>query len=141
MKSQDKNTLAYLVQKAMDNMGLKQEDLAEKTGVKQPVISRLVNGGKNIGTKNIFEILKALNLLNDIDLMCSVGCDEELREVCKKVKSVRDSQSHWWDSLQQNINSFKIGADNEGNNIRCITRTGRAYRIEKEGRVIYLDFL
>jgi len=41
MKSQEENTLAYIIQHKMDKLKLTQNDLAKNSGVQQPIISRL----------------------------------------------------------------------------------------------------
>lgn len=75
--------------------------------------------------------------------LCIVNCDLEMMNICKKIKTIRDSKTHWWDSLKQNIDSFKIGLDNDvekGPSSDMPKKTGQAYRIKTVGRVIYVKF-
>lgn len=132
MESQEKNTLADIIRKRMDSLKLNQEALAQLSGVRQPVISRLVNGGANIGTDNIFALLKALNLLNDINTLCSVQCDKELREICAKVKEIMDSKTHWWTSLEQNINSFHKGMESDRGSTSGTQKPARRTGLKKK---------
>ncbi len=44
---------------------------------------------------------------------CSIGCDEDLMDLCRKVKAIIESKTHWADSLRSNIKSFKKGLDND----------------------------
>jgi len=39
--------------------------------------------------------------------------DKNIKDLCEKVKILIDSKTHWGDSLQANINSFKVGYDND----------------------------
>jgi len=57
--------------------------------------------------------LDDLLLENKSKVECFVNCDEEMTEICRKIKELRDSRSHWWDSLDANIKSFKKGLDND----------------------------
>lgn len=45
--------------------------------------------------------------------ICDVGCDEHIMELCKKVKDVVESGTHWGASLEANIHSFKAGLDGD----------------------------
>lgn len=42
-----------------------------------------------------------------------IKCSEEIAKLCKKVKDVVESKTHWGTSLEANIHSFKAGLDNE----------------------------
>jgi len=44
---------------------------------------------------------------------CPVMCDEAMMRICADIKKIRDSKSHWWGSLSANIDSFKIGLEND----------------------------
>ena len=44
---------------------------------------------------------------------CSINCDERIMDLCRKVKEVVESDSHWGKSLEANIHSFKSGLDND----------------------------
>jgi transcriptional regulator with XRE-family HTH domain len=60
-----KNTLVDLIKKAMNEKGWKQFELAAKSGVPQPVLSRLLAGSVNIKVDSIYKILSSLDLLNE----------------------------------------------------------------------------
>jgi hypothetical protein len=51
---------------------------------------------------------------------CRVKCDKKLRGLCKKVKEVVESKTHWGKSLEANIESFKIGLDGDEKHERDI---------------------
>ena len=40
--------------------------------------------------------------------------DKNIKDLCEKVKILIESKTHWGDSLQANINSFKVGYDHDG---------------------------
>ena len=44
---------------------------------------------------------------------CPVQCDENMQDLCKEVKEVIESKTHWGSSLEANIHSFKAGLDND----------------------------
>ena len=44
---------------------------------------------------------------------CEVKCGDKIAQLCKKVKDVVESETHWGASLEANINSFKVGFDND----------------------------
>jgi len=44
---------------------------------------------------------------------CPISCDERMRELCGDVKELVESKTHWGDSLESNIKSFKKGLDND----------------------------
>ena len=52
-----------LIKDRMSTLGWKAKVLSKKSGVTEPVISRLLNGSANIGVANIFKLLNALELL------------------------------------------------------------------------------
>ncbi len=49
------------------NQNISRTSLAEKTGLTEKTISNLEKGNKSVGLLNIIAILRALNLLNEID--------------------------------------------------------------------------
>ena len=44
---------------------------------------------------------------------CEVKCGDKIAQLCKKVKDVVESETHWGASLEANIHSFKVGLDND----------------------------
>lgn len=108
MKNQDKNTLAYVVEKKMIELGLNQTTLANKAGVEQPIISRLINGGKYVGTSNIYEILKALGFLQEENRTSSPLMPQELKEVFPDLEYIYGSKNPGIkQALSSNIREFK----------------------------------
>lgn len=96
----------------MQRRGWNTMNLSKESGVVQPVISRFLNGSINIKVKNIFNLLKSLGLVSTTGKEadppgCPVQCDKDLRELCKKVKSVIDSGSDYADALKSNIVCFE----------------------------------
>lgn len=102
--------IVKLVEKTMISKGWNKLKLTRESGASSAAVTRFFQDGM-INSENTFKILTSLGLLKGFDNVCDVECDAEIREICRKVKAVRDSDSHWWTSLQQNIDSFKIGAD------------------------------
>jgi transcriptional regulator with XRE-family HTH domain len=93
-KSQPKNSLADFILTAMRKQGLNQVELCKLTGVSQPVISRLLNKknpARNIGVKNIYEILKKLDLLKiDEVTNTNIQNDSEKIEYLKRHLADKD---------------------------------------------------
>lgn len=114
MKSQAKNPLVDMIVARMNEKKLNQSSLSELAGVVQPVISRLLGGSANIGVDNIYRILTVLNLLDKDNLIvCDIECAEPVKNLCRKVKKVVESETHWAKSLEANIHSFAAGLDND----------------------------
>lgn len=44
---------------------------------------------------------------------CEVKCSEKIAELCKKVKKVVESNTHWGASLEANIHSFHAGVETD----------------------------
>jgi SOS-response transcriptional repressor LexA len=63
-KSQEKNPLMDIILIEMQRRGWNTMNLSKESGVAQPVISRFLNGSINIKVKNIFNLLKGLDLLS-----------------------------------------------------------------------------
>lgn len=90
-KSQPKNTLVDIIEHELNKRHWKPIDLARYSGVKQPVISRLMNGGINIKVVSIYKILITLNLLKSDqqnNFMC--GWSEDAIRACNDLKEVLD---------------------------------------------------
>ncbi|MCG7851600.1 MAG: helix-turn-helix domain-containing protein [Methanosarcinaceae archaeon] len=62
--SQHKITLPEIIKVKLRELNWNQALLAERSGVSPPVISRLLNGAKNISVENITKILATLSILN-----------------------------------------------------------------------------
>jgi transcriptional regulator with XRE-family HTH domain len=62
------------------------------------------------------------------DHPCTVACSDELQDLCKDVKELIESKTHWGESLRSNIKSFKKGLDKETEPDK-----GRANPLKTEG--------
>ena len=113
----------------MLKQGIKQNALSKKSGVNQPAISRLLNGSINIKVDNIFHVLNALGLLNtgDIKNDCPISCDQDLQDLCKKVKTIMDSKTGFSDALRANIHAFEesVKLKREVENLKEVMSLGR----------------
>ena len=93
--------------------------LAKEAQTRPQTINSIKTGERGIGKDLLSRFAIALNvdvaeLLSSNSLnLCPVNCDLEMMHICKKVKDIRDSKSHWWNSLEQNINSFYTGLEND----------------------------
>ena len=105
IKSQLKNTLVDIIQHELNKRHWKPIDLSRYSGVKQPVISRFMNGGINIKVGSIYKILITLNLLNvgkEYKFMC--GWSQESIKACETLKEILESN----DETTQKIIMFAI---------------------------------
>lgn len=50
---------------------------------------------------------------NDDSMDCETKCGEKISQLCKKVKEVVESETHWGASLEANIHSFQAGLDGD----------------------------
>lgn len=125
------------VRRLMDGKDWKQADLARSAGVSTGVISRFFGDG-GISQLNLFKILSALGLLNmdnqvDHNDCPLLGCDQKTKDLCKEVKAVMDSKSHWAGSLEANIHSFKKGLDNDNELIIMKKRLENLEKVNSKG--------
>lgn len=110
-RCQSKISLVIDIFREMKRRGWNGAKLAEESHVDPMTITRLFKGSINIKIESINNILKTLDFLKESDNICDVRCGIDMREVCRKVKYIRDSKTDWWDSLEKNIDSFKKGVD------------------------------
>lgn len=101
------------IRQKMITHGWNAAQLSRVSGVSTGVLSRYFNDD-GISADNLFAVMEALNLFEKKgDKNCNVACDQEMTELCRKVKEVVESKTHWGSSLEANINSFKSGYDND----------------------------
>ena len=106
--------LVAFVERAMIDKGWNKRQLTKESGASSAAVTRFFQDGM-INSENTFKILSALDLLMAPKQrgLCPVNCDLEMMQICKRVKELRDSRSHWWDSLEKNIDSFYTGLEND----------------------------
>lgn len=99
--------------------GMSQKELAAKAHLTQGLISGLENNKKKFTQDNLEAILQALNCtyadLFTPEAANPIGadCNEKIKDLCRKVKEVVESDTHWGLSLEANIHSFKAGLDGD----------------------------
>lgn len=91
--SQEENTLTKLIKRKMAYFGWRAKVLSKKSGVTEPVISRLLNGSVNIGVENIFKLLNALELLNKQDTVDETTKTVIIHETNNKQINIADDWS------------------------------------------------
>jgi transcriptional regulator with XRE-family HTH domain len=107
-----KNTLVDLIKKAMTEKGWRQLELAAKSGVPQPVLSRLLAGSVNIKVDSIHKILSALDPLNEekkeqnfID-SCSGKVSLKDLFLINRIIEILNYNNKYSDALRENIEIF-----------------------------------
>ena len=117
------------------------EALANKVDVSPQAVADYVNGISIPRGDILYKISKELNksmewLLtgDNIEVVdekkCSINCDERIMDLCRKVKEVVESNTHWGKSLEANIHSFKSGLDND-KDIKELKKSIRGFFAER----------
>lgn len=98
-----------MISDEMTKRKLRASAVSQLSGVPGSKFTRLKQG-HDISGNNLFQILKALDLIKipgtSMPGACSVNCDEDLKRVCQKVKDVIESSSPYSVSLKTNIDLF-----------------------------------
>ena len=114
----------YRLKKAIADTKLSNHEFAEKEKLGYSTLMNYLNPN-NIGKvpewDQLVKISKTANksidwLLTGEEMKdegCEVKCGEHIMELCKKVKDVVESETHWGASLEANIHSFKAGLDGD----------------------------
>lgn len=100
------------IRNKMVSRGWKAADLSRASGVSTGILSRYFNDD-GISADNLFAVMLALNALEGSDHTCEVQCDEKILKLCRKVKNVVESETHWGTSLEANIHSFAAGLEQD----------------------------
>ncbi len=98
------------------------KQLSEHADISVTTFNGMNNGTKGIG-KDILQRISDVVGVNVRLLLCgkmaymnancSVGCSDKTQKFCKKVKEIIESETHWGTSLEQNIDSFKLGLESD----------------------------
>jgi len=118
VNSQEKFTYVQVIKEAMDARGWNAARLSRESGVNEASVSRALKGGRDLKGVNLYDVLRTLNLINtdpsshknDCPL---AGCDQKMIDICRDVKELIESKTHWGASLEANIGSFKKGLDTD----------------------------
>lgn len=108
--SQDKNSLSELLEGRLEALGIKGHGkgklLAKMAGIPQSTVSRILNGSKQVGTENIYKILRSLNLISTISEQTA---DEPTRQAMLTVKKIMESKDPYVvPILQANLATFQV---------------------------------
>jgi transcriptional regulator with XRE-family HTH domain len=91
---QEKNTMVDIIKSELAIRKWTQVRLAKESGVRQPVISRLLNGSAQVGVANISRILGALGMFSvKSDMMQLKREVENLKEVISVGQSAGMTES------------------------------------------------
>lgn len=117
-KNQEKFPYVQIILDAMKLLKWIPARLAKESGVSDTTLTHMFKDGRDITGKNLYKVLNALNLINTDQPPhrkdCPfASCDQKLIDICKKVKELIESDTHWGASLEANIESFKKGLDND----------------------------
>ncbi len=114
----------YRLKKAIADTKLSNREFAAKEKLGYSTLMNYLNRN-NIGKvpewDQLVKISKTANKSIDwfltgeekINEACEVKCGKHIAELCKKVKDVVESGTHWGASLEANIHSFKAGLDGD----------------------------
>ena len=118
MKDKVNNNVSHLklVKEGMQAKRWTAAELSRRSGVPTGNLSRYLNEVMGMSDDNLFAVLLALDLISNGEKQgetCEVNCGKKISELCKKVKGVVESNTHWGASLEANIHSFKAGLEGD----------------------------
>lgn len=122
MKKQNNSWKEELIDRIKLLAGENEAAFAKKAGIGDQAFRKYLKGSVP-GGENILKIAVAGNRSTDwlltgkekLNISCPVNCDDEIRELCAEVKEIIKSKTHWANSLESNIHSFKAGVDKDKN--------------------------
>lgn len=105
-EKQEKFSYVRVIRDAMNGLGWKSAELSRRSGVTETDIHRMIRLNMDIRASKVFAILTALGLIKAGAPSCSVGCGQEIKELCIKVKKVIESETDYSGALESNIHAF-----------------------------------
>ena len=105
-EKQDKFSYVRVIREAMDFLGWKPAELSRRSGVTETDIHRMIQLNMDIRASKVFSILLVLGLVKKMAPSCSVGCGQEIKKLCRKVKKVIESETDYSGALESNIHAF-----------------------------------
>lgn len=126
MKDKIKNYISImkLIDETRLKNGWQQCELSVRSGVSTGNISKFLNEeivretGFGRNANNLLSVLVALDLIKpekEIKEACLVNCGDDIKKLCAEVKEIIESKTHWADSLESNIHSFRAGVERDKN--------------------------
>jgi len=120
MKHMDKDVIIWKnIERLSKERGWSLSELARQAKTRPSAINNIKTGQRGVGPTLLKRFADALGvpvehlLKTDSSSLCPVNCDLQMMQLCQKMKEIRDSKSHWWSSLEQNINSFHKGMESD----------------------------
>ena len=105
-EKQEKFSYVRVIRDAMNGLGWKSAELSRRSGVTETDISRMIKSNMDIRASKVFAILTALGLIKADAPSCPVGCGQEIKDLCRKVKKVIESETDYSGALESNIHAF-----------------------------------
>lgn len=93
------------IEAAMMARGWDKSKLTKESGASSAAVTRFFQDGM-VSSLNTLKILSALGLIKTDTPSCSVGCGQEIKKLCRKVKKVIESETDYSGALESNIHAF-----------------------------------
>ena len=117
-----------LISEEMTRRKLRASAVSQMSGVPGSKFTRLKQG-HDVSGNNLFQILKALDLINipgnGQPGSCAVNCDEDMKPVCRKVKDVIESSTPYSVTLKTNIDLFHEAVTDKMHTTKMISNLSR----------------
>lgn len=116
------------VDDAMKSRGWNKAKLTKESGASSAAVTRFFQDGK-ISSENTLKILTTVGLLvNSNPHDCPIKCDENMKNLCRRVKKVMSAKDGFSRALESNIFAFEESIDlkREVQNLKEVISPGRS---------------